>query len=387
MGSTLEVESTYGVGSTFSFTLKQEVLKWDAVGDFEAAFRKSVVERKKYKEQFTAPDAKVLVVDDTPVNLTVFKNLLKHTKLQIDEANSADECIKCAMKKKYDMIFLDHMMPHKDGIEALKELQSIKDHPNTDTPVVCLTANAIAGMREVYISAGFDDYLAKPIDPAALEEMIIKYLPRNKILSAGKAQDTGRRNDEIPMALYELEGLNVFIGIKHCGDKASYLETLRTYKESAPQTISDIESYWEQRDILNLTTMVHGIKSSSRTIGASELADLAEKLEKAGRIGDEETLLEGLEDLMLLYKDLTNRIVVPEAKPVSEDGKPVYDKNELKNIYVSLKSHLDNGHYNEVESIGELLKDAHVPDDEKQRVDNIVRVISDYDYDDVYKFI
>ncbi len=387
MGSTLEVESTYGVGSTFSFTIKQEVLKWDEVGDFEAAFRKSIVERKKYKEKFTAPDAKVLVVDDTPVNLTVFKNLLKHTRLQIDEANSADECIERSMKKKYDIIFLDHMMPHKDGIEALKELKSIKDHPNIDTPIVCLTANAIAGMREVYISAGFDDYLAKPIDPAALEEMIVKYLPKQKIVFSAKTEDTGRRNDEIPMALYELEGLNVFIGIKHCGDKASYLETLRTYKESAPQTISDIEAYWEQRDILNLTTMVHGIKSSSRTIGASELADLAERLEKAGRIGDEETLLEGLGDLMLLYRDLTNRIVVPEAIPESEDGKPVYNKNELKNLYVSLRSHLDNGHYKEVESIGALLKDAHVPDDERQRVDNIVKVISDYDYDDVYKYL
>ncbi|WP_051200246.1 ATP-binding protein [Butyrivibrio sp. FCS006] len=387
MGSTLEVESVYGEGSSFSFTLKQEVLKWDAVGDFEAAFRKSIVERSKYKEKFTAPDANVLVVDDTPVNLTVFKNLLKHTKLRIDEAISADECIERASRKKYDLIFLDHMMPHKDGIEALKELKAMKDNPNIETPIVCLTANAIAGMREVYISAGFDDYLAKPINPLALENMIIKYLPNDKICPVSKEGNVPQKTDEIPMALYELEGLNVFIGIKHCGDKSSYLETLRTYKDSAPQTIADIESYWEKRDILNLTTMVHGIKSSSRIIGASELADLAEKLEKAGRVGDEETLFDGLSDLMLLYRDLTNRIVVPDEKPVSEDGRRVLDRNELKSIYVSLRSHLDNGHYKEVESIGELLKNSAVPEDERDRVENIIEVISAYDYDDVYKFI
>jgi signal transduction histidine kinase/ActR/RegA family two-component response regulator len=387
MGSTLEVESVYGEGSSFSFTLKQEVLKWDAVGDFEAAFRKSIVERNKFRDKFTAPDADVLVVDDTPVNLTVFKNLLKHTKLRIDEAISADECIERASRKKYDLIFLDHMMPHKDGIEALKELKAMKDNPNIETPIVCLTANAIAGMREVYISAGFDDYLAKPINPSALEDMIIKYLPNDKICPAGKVGNVPQKADEIPMALYELEGLNVFIGIKHCGDKSSYLETLRTYKNSAPQTIADIENYWEKRDILNLTTMIHGIKSSSRVIGASELADLAEKLEKAGRVGDEETLFDGLGDLMLLYRDLTNRLVVPDEKPVSDDGRQFLDRNELKNIYVSLRSHLDNGHYKEVENIGELLKNSAVPEDERDRVENIIEVISAYDYDDVYKFI
>ena len=387
MGSTLEVESEYGVGSSFSFTLKQEVIKWDAVGDFEAAFRKSIVERNKFRDKFTAPDADVLVVDDTPVNLTVFKNLLKHTKLRIDEAISADECIERASRKKYDLIFLDHMMPHKDGIEALKELKAMKDSPNIETPIVCLTANAIAGMREVYISAGFDDYLAKPINPSDLEDMIIKYLPNDKICPAGKVGNVPQKADEIPMALYELEGLNVFIGIKHCGDKSSYLETLRTYKDSAPQTIADIENYWEKRDILNLTTMVHGIKSSSRVIGASELSDLAEKLEKAGRVGDEETLFDGLGDLMLLYRDLTNRLVVPDEKPGSDDGRQFLDRNELKNIYVSLRSHLDNGHYKEVENIGELLKDSAVPEEERDRVENIIEVISAYDYDDVYKFI
>ena len=387
MGSTLEVESEYGVGSTFSFTLKQEVTKWDAVGDFEAAFRKSIAERKKYKEKFTAPTANVLVVDDTPVNLTVFKNLLKHTKLQIDSANSADESLELTMKKKYDLIFMDHMMPFKDGIEALKEMKSTKGNLNIETPVVCLTANAIAGMREVYISAGFDDYLPKPIDPASLEETIIKYLPDDKLCPADEYSDGDQDTDEIPMALYEIDGLDVSQGIKHCGDKATYIETIKTYKETAAETLAEMEKYWEERDIKDLTTKVHGIKSTSRVIGAMELGDLAEKLEKAGRFDDMETLEDGIGELFLLYRDLSERLVLPEEKPQSYGSRTTLDKDALKNIYVSLRVHLDNGDFDEVENIGEYLKECVVPESEKSRKDNIVKVISDFDYDEVYKYI
>ena len=182
MGSTLEVESEYGVGSTFSFALKQEVKNWEGVGDFEKSFIKGITGRRTYREKFIAPDAKILVVDDAPVNLTVFKNLLKATKMQIDSAGSADECIEMTKKSKYDMIFLDHMMPEKDGIEALREIKAMADNPNIETPAVCLTANAISGMREMYLAEGFDDYLTKPIDSGDLEECIIRHLTLEKIL-------------------------------------------------------------------------------------------------------------------------------------------------------------------------------------------------------------
>ncbi len=181
MGSSLEVESEYGVGSTFSFKLVQEVTSWEQIGDYKNAFEKGIIERKKYREKFIAPDAKILVVDDAPVNLTVFQNLLKQTKVVIDTAVSADAGIELTKKSKYDMIFLDHMMPVKDGIEALKEIKAMEGNPNASTPTVCLTANAISGMRETYLSEGFDDYLTKPIDSDALEECIIRFLPLEKI--------------------------------------------------------------------------------------------------------------------------------------------------------------------------------------------------------------
>ncbi|MBQ9384699.1 MAG: response regulator [Ruminiclostridium sp.] len=182
MGSSLKAQSIYELGSKFSFRLKQGVVKWEELGDYEAAYKASLGRHERYKETFTAPEAQVLVVDDTPMNLTVFKNLLKKTKVKIDTADGGDDGLRMSYDKKYDIIFLDHMMPKKDGIQTLHELRSRPKDPNLKTPVVCLTANAISGAREQYLAEGFDDYLTKPIDPKRLEEMIIHYLPPEKVL-------------------------------------------------------------------------------------------------------------------------------------------------------------------------------------------------------------
>ncbi len=217
MGSTLNVRSEFGKGSVFSFSLKQMVIDREPVGDYEAAFRRSIAERRRYKERFTAPGARILVVDDTPVNLTVFKNLLKRTKVQIDTADSADECIKLAMKAKYDIIFLDHMMPYKDGIEALKELRSMNGNPNAETPMICLTANAVSGMKETYIAAGFDGYLTKPVNPDDLENTILGYLPEEKTENTGNNAETDGDSVMLPDFLYNTGIIDVTDGIKHCG--------------------------------------------------------------------------------------------------------------------------------------------------------------------------
>ena len=178
MGSRLMVDSTYGVGSTFSFSLKQRVINRNELGDSYNAYQNK---RKKYETKFTAPEARILVIDDTEMNLMVFKSLLKKTFIQIDTACSGDEGLKYAAGDKYDIVFIDHMMPGKDGIETLHDLKGSGEGPNKATPAICLTANAISGAREKYLSEGFDDYITKPIDPTALEEIILKYLPRERV--------------------------------------------------------------------------------------------------------------------------------------------------------------------------------------------------------------
>lgn len=181
MGSAIRVESEYGKGSVFSFDLKQKVVKWEPVGEFDTAAKQFASERKPYKVQFTAPKAKILVVDDSEINLKVFVSLLKQTKMQIDTADSGDAGILLFKRNFYDVIFLDHMMPDKDGIETIKEMKECQDTPNKKTPVICLTANAVTGMREMYINAGFDDYLTKPIDTEKLESMLMDYLPADLV--------------------------------------------------------------------------------------------------------------------------------------------------------------------------------------------------------------
>ena len=189
MGSKLNVESIYGEGSTFWFEIEQKIVNREPLGDFVEAFRNSLKNHSEYHEKFIAPDATILVVDDTVMNLTVVKGLLKQTKIQIDTAESGYECLDMVVKKKYDVIFLDHRMPGIDGIETLKEMKTMPINLNADTPVISLTANAISGAREQYMAAGFQDYITKPIDSAQLENMLIKYLPPEKVLDASDSSN------------------------------------------------------------------------------------------------------------------------------------------------------------------------------------------------------
>ncbi|SEL86387.1 Signal transduction histidine kinase [Butyrivibrio sp. ob235] len=311
MGSRLEVQSEYGKGSVFSFELEQKVVKWNPIGDYEEAFRRSSSTLNKYHEKFTAPDARVLVVDDTAVNLTVFVNLLKRTGIQIDTAESGDECISLFRSKSYDVIFLDHMMPDKDGIETLMEMKEITDTPNMGVPVICLTANAISGMREMYTNAGFDDYLTKPIDAERLEMMLLQYLPEDKVTVT--SDDGDADENELPDFLYGIKGLDADAGMDYCGDAEDYLMALETFLGSADKKAEEIEKFWAERDIKNTTVKVHGLKSSFRAIGALKLSEFAAELERAGNDGDTDRLDKDLGELISGYREL-----VKELEPLND---------------------------------------------------------------------
>ena len=180
MGSHLEVESTYGEGSVFSFSVRQEVLNGEATGDYDVRMDPGEGKKREYKELFHAPDARILVVDDIRMNILVFTKLLRNSQMQIDTASSGPEAIKMAAGRSYDIIFIDHLMPEMDGIETLKHM---KEAEGGDRPVyIALTANAISGAREMYLDAGFADYVSKPVEGEKLEKLIMSYLPPEKLL-------------------------------------------------------------------------------------------------------------------------------------------------------------------------------------------------------------
>ncbi len=323
MNSRLNVSSRYGEGSEFSFDLIQRVRDWEPIGDYETAYRKTLAHKEGYHRQFTAPDARILVVDDTPMNLLVFTSLLEPTELKIDTAGSADEGIELALKNRYDMIFLDHMMPDKDGIEALKEIRESGENINDGTPFVCLTANAISGAREQYLEAGFDDYLTKPIDSKRLEEMIRSYLPPEKVnaasddrdenpgASAGSGRSTAAAADGtvLPEALYALIDLNPVEGVKRCGTPKIYLNALRAFADSIKPTIAATRNYKNSDDMDDVMITVHSIKTAAGMVGAERISNMALGIEKAGAENfSEEKLNELFDRCIELCNNLTSLI-------------------------------------------------------------------------------
>ena len=381
MGSRIEVQSEYGKGSTFSFKLKQEVKDWTPIGNYEETFKQAISERMRYHERFTAPNARLLVIDDTAVNLSVFKNLLKQTKVQIDTAINGDEGIVLYKKNCYDVIFLDHMMPDKDGIETLREMKAIADNPNSKTPVVCLTANAISGMREKYINAGFDDYIAKPIDPQKLENLLIEYIPKDKIIPVS---DVNEEEDVvIPDFLRKIDGLDINVGIMHCGNQRSYIDTLKTYIDNAKDNTEEIEKYWKARDIKNTSVKIHSLKSASRVIGAVDLGDFAARLEEAGEAGDIGALENEIQALLTDYRHL-----VKELEPIGEinKDKPAYElplipEKEMQDAFEALSETCSSYDYDKVGNIMKELEKYSFPETEAARYEAIKKAVNNFDYD------
>lgn len=180
MKGSLSVESVYGRGSVFSFTLPQKVAGPDLLGDYKDKHRR-VTERELAREKFTAPGARILAVDDNRVNITVARGLLRRLKVQFDSATGGQECLDKFAKNDYDIILLDHMMPVMDGVQTLHRMQETERFRQNAPAVIAMTANAVIGAREKYLEEGFTDYLSKPIDHKRLEEMIRAYLPEEMI--------------------------------------------------------------------------------------------------------------------------------------------------------------------------------------------------------------
>lgn len=181
MHGSVTVESVFGEGSTFTVRLQQKVAGGETVGALEEITAPNKG-RRKGAPMFTAPEAKVLAVDDNKVNLTVIRGLLRKTKVQVDIAQSGSECLQCVAKERYDVILLDHMMPGMDGIDTLAAMKTMPDNRSRDAAVIVLTANAMAGVREMYLEKGFDDYLAKPVEGTALERLLMQYLPAEYVI-------------------------------------------------------------------------------------------------------------------------------------------------------------------------------------------------------------
>ncbi len=180
MNGTIKVDSVYGEGSTFTVKIPQKIIGHKPMGDFAERQKENVSVAKSRTGTFRAPGKKILIVDDVRMNVLVFKGLLRGTEMTIDSALSGAEALEMTKYAKYDIIFMDHLMPEMDGIETFHRIRDNRDNPNCDVPVVVLTANAIVGVKDNYIKEGFDAYLSKPVEQKELLDMTAQILGFNK---------------------------------------------------------------------------------------------------------------------------------------------------------------------------------------------------------------
>ena len=313
MNGTINVESVYGEGSTFTVTLPQKVVSIEAVGDFKMKFEKSVQETELYHESFRAPDAHILIVDDTRMNLTVAVGLLKKTQIEIDTASSGFEAIELTKTIRYDLILMDQRMPGIDGTETMNRIKAQEGGANNNTTFICLTADAVTGARNHYLSEGFTDYLTKPIDSKALEKMLMKYLPKEKVLDASqfKDDDVHDNKDNVLDEFAPMRKVNIDIetGLRFCqNDKELYKSIILDYALSSDEKINNIIDFFGKSDWKNYAICVHALKSTSKTIGATDLSSIAQRLELAANEGDTNTILKDHEEMLEKYKVVVQSI-------------------------------------------------------------------------------
>ncbi len=377
MGSRLEVDSVYGKGSTFSFMINQRVVSSEPIGDFYA---KSLADKNsvpKYQESFHAPDGRILVIDDTEINLAVITNLLKKTKLTIDTAPSAKQGIELLEKNHYDVVLIDHMMPEMDGIQALHYMRDNDLVPNSKC--VVLTANAVSGVREMYMSEGFDDYLSKPVNPEVLEQRLVEWLPKDKVIvdiEDEEVQDEAKRDKILGISEIDEEK-----GIAYCGSKDAYLSVINIFHETAEDKANEIRKDYEENDWENFTINVHALKSSARVIGAKELSEKAKKMEEAGKRHDIDEINRDIDSLLEDYRSLNDKLKVLDKK--DDDSLKEFTESMKKDAFNTMIEIANSMDYGMMETLLDDLKSYRLSDEDDKIIKNIRKMLLELDWDGI----
>lgn len=313
--------------------------------------------------RFIAPEAKVLVVDDNLMNLKVVEGLLHPYQIKVYTATSGKEALKKIESMQYDFVFMDHMMPEMDGVETLHKIRQKPGRYFSEVPVVALTANAIGGVREMFLEEGFQDFMAKPIELSVMERILRRYLPENKILKvedveagAGPREDTEQEAERKPKAEWittekkpEMadEEFSPDKGIARCGGlESDYIEIAQAFYKAAPENMEQIDDFYKGQDWKNYTILVHALKSSALYIGAAQLSEAAKALELAGKEEKISYINAHHEEMLSMYRKLLVRMLACEQLGLVEEtqSKPKVvltnieiEKEELFGILTELK--------------------------------------------------
>ncbi len=401
MGSKLEVASVYGRGSVFSFTVDQEVMDWSPVGEYEEKWEQARKARQQYQESFHAENARILVIDDTKMNLLVVEKLLQKTGVLIDTALSGREALELVKKWEYDVIFIDHRMPGMDGIETLHAMKTMDDNRSAEAPCIALTANAISGAREKYFAEGFSGYLSKPVSGSDLEQCLQQFLPAEKIHREAIQQSAQEEQPKAPEAeelkaepepetdpLTLVRGIDLETGMHNCGDDRDILISAMTeYLHTIDDKAERIEQDLEDGDIKDYTIQVHALKSSSRIIGAMELSEMAAFLEQCGDAGDIDVLRQKTPDLLTRYRSYKVGLSPLDPSAEKQDDRPLISLKRLQEALGTMREVVEAFDFDSADEIMKMLQEYRMPDDFQSSYKQLRTFLSNVDREQILKLL
>ncbi|MBR1476959.1 MAG: response regulator [Lachnospiraceae bacterium] len=375
MGGSLICESEYGKGSEFILTIDQKIIDKKPIGVF--AEHDNSKTNGPYVPKFIAPDADILVVDDTPMNLSVIKGLLKPTRVFVSTASSGMEALEKIKDTKFNVVLLDHMMPGMDGIETLEEIRKT----DAELPVYALTANTAVD-EAFYKSKGFNGYLSKPIDTDTLERTIMKHIPE-EMMEKPDSRDAYVKLTEIPEELLwinDTEGISVSDGITNSGGIENFILSLNMFLDTIDENAKVIRDSYESGNIRLFTIKVHALKSSARIIGAELLSKMAADMEAAGNREDNTYIDANVDRLLKKYLSYKEKLERLYEKAESTD-KEMIPEDVLKEAYSALSDVIPQMDYDSVEIILDNLKEYAIPKEDEEIIKEVHRMLKSFDWD------
>lgn len=388
MGGVIEVESEYGKGSKFYFTIEQTIVDATPMSAVNYELQKESVIEKEAENLFIAPEAHILLVDDNDLNLVVAQELLKPLQMQIDTAENGMQAVKMVRQDQYDLVLMDHMMPVMDGIEATKEIRALPDKKRKEVPIIALTANAMVDARKEFLNVGMNGFVAKPIEFTRICNQLKLWLPKELIheISKEEAKELITEDDMDAAAETErsqevTDGFSFEEGVKRCGSKAALMKTIQIFYRTIDSKANKIEQCLKEGLINDYVIEVHALKSSALLIGAVPLSEAAKELESCGKQADTSVLEEKTPDLLTMYRGFKT-ILRPYADKEGAAKKEVSDGewiDALQQIHQCIEQFDLDG----VDLIMQQLEEYQIPECLRESMDQLRVYVADVSMEEI----
>ena len=385
MGGVIEVESEYGKGSRFFFTIEQTIIDPTPVSAVNYNGQKDNVTEKEAECLFIAPEAHILLVDDNELNLVVAKELLKPLRMQIDTAENGLQAVKMVRGSQYDLVLMDHMMPVMDGKEAAKAIRALPEDKYQKLPIIALTANAMVDARKEFLNAGMNGFVAKPIDFARICNQLKLWLPKDLVRDVPKEEAKKLLADDLSDREIQPEdpqmGFSFEEGVKHCGSKAALMKTIRIFYRTIDSKADKIEQCLKEGLISDYVVEVHALKSSALLIGAVPLSEAAKELEGYGKQGKTELLEEKTPDLLAMYRDFKD-ILKPYADK-EEAARQEASNGEWCQALQQIHQCIEQFDLDGVDRIMEKLEEYQIPECIRESMDQLRVYVADVSMEEI----